>query len=152
MELDKIEYILEKYFRGESTIAEEDELKHYFSSTNVAHHLKQYQPIFGYFVQTKQQKLMQEPSLQTKKQNMLWVSMAASVVVLLSAGIFYLVKPKKTVLPVGQSELGTYSDPEEALKATQKALDLVSNHVNLGIKSVLYVKEYEQSKNKIFKQ
>ena len=34
MELDKIEIILEKYFQGETTIAEEKELKKYFSSIN----------------------------------------------------------------------------------------------------------------------
>ena len=36
MELDKIEEVLEKYFRGETNISEEKELKDYFSSPNVA--------------------------------------------------------------------------------------------------------------------
>ncbi|MFH6962059.1 hypothetical protein ACHRVK_06210 [Flavobacterium plurextorum] len=153
MESDKIEYILEKYFEGETTIAEENQLKEYFSSSNVAQHLEQYKPLFGYFSQVKQQKSTQEIPLQTKKRNVAWLSIAASAVVLLGIGTYFLVSEKNAAPVVAaQSELGTYDNPEEALKATQKALALLSNNVNVGIESVQYINEYEQSKNKIFKQ
>ncbi|MRX67712.1 hypothetical protein SAMN06265349_10582 [Flavobacterium resistens] len=152
MELDRIENILEKYFQGETTIAEENELKDYFSSPNVAQHLEQYQPMFGYFSQVKQQKSTQEIPLQTKKRNVAWLSIAASAVVLLGIGTYFFVSEKDTAPAVVQSELGTYDNPEEALAATQKALALLSNNVNVGIESVQYINEYEQSKNKIFKQ
>ncbi|MDX6182484.1 hypothetical protein SGQ44_07540 [Flavobacterium sp. Fl-77] len=152
MELNNIENILEKYFQGETSIAEEKQLKDYFSSSNVAQHLEQYQPMFGYFSQVKEQKSMQEIPLQTKKRNVAWLSIAASVAVLLAAGTFFYVSEKNTTPVVAQSELGTYDNPEEALEATQKALALLSNNVNVGIESVQYIKEYEQSKNKIFKQ
>lgn len=155
MELDKIENILEKYFQGETTIAEENQLKEYFSSSDVAQHLEQYKPIFGYFSQVKQQKSTQELSFsepREKKRNAAWLSIAASVVVLLGIGTYYFASEKSTAPAVAQSELGTYDDPEEALAATQKALALLSNNVNVGIESVQYIKEYEQSKNKIFKQ
>lgn len=152
MELDKIENILEKYFQGETTIAEENELKEYFSSPNVAQHLEQYKPMFGYFSQVKQQKSTQEIPLQTKKRNVAWLSIAASLVVLLGIGTYFFANQKNTTQVVAQSELGTYDDPEEALAATQKALTLLSNNVNVGIESVQYIQEYEQSKNKIFKQ
>ncbi|TDP00659.1 hypothetical protein [Flavobacterium sp. 245] len=152
MELDRIENILEKYFQGETTIAEENELKEYFSSPNVAQHLEQYQPMFGYFSQVKQQKSTQEIPLQTKKRNVAWLSIAASMVVLLGIGTYFFTSEKNAAPAVAQSELGTYDNPEEALKATQKALALLSNNVNVGIESVQYINEYEQSKNKIFKQ
>jgi len=152
MELDKIENILEKYFQGETSIAEEKELKEYFSSSNVAQHLEQYKPMFGYFSQVKEQKSTQEIPLQTKKRNVAWLSIAASAVLLLGIGTFFYVSQKPVDPVVAQSELGTYDNPEEALAATQKALALLSNNVNVGIESVQYVKEYEQSKNKIFKQ
>ncbi|KAF2513729.1 hypothetical protein EYY60_05740 [Flavobacterium zhairuonense] len=152
MELDRIENILEKYFQGDTTIAEEKELKEYFSSPNVAQHLEQYKPMFGYFSQVKQQKSTQEIPLQTKKRNVAWLSIAASAVVLLGIGTYFFASQEKTTPAVAQSELGTYDNPEEALKATQKALALLSNNVNVGIGSVQYINEYEQSKNKIFKQ
>lgn len=152
MEFSKIEDILEKYFQGETTIAEEKQLKEYFSSPNVAQHLEQYKPMFGYFSQVKEQKLTQEIPLQTKKRNVAWLSIAASAVVLLGIGTYFYTSEKNTAPVVAQSELGTYDNPEEALAATQKALALLSNNVNVGIESVQYIKEYEQSKNKIFKQ
>ncbi|MFG4004534.1 hypothetical protein ACHRV1_14930 [Flavobacterium aquidurense] len=162
MEFNKIEDLLEKYFQGETTIAEEKELKAYFSSPNVAQHLEQYKPLFGYFSQVKEQKSTQEPEsfartgeaipLQTKKRNVAWLSIAASAVVLLGIGTYFYTSEKNTAPVVAQSELGTYDNPEEALAATQKALALLSNNVNVGIESVQYIKEYEQSKNKIFKQ
>jgi len=152
MEFNKIEDILEKYFQGETSIAEEKELKNYFSSPNVAQHLEQYKPMFGYFSQVKEQKSTQTIPLKTKKRNVAWLSIAASVVVLLGVGTYFYVSEKNAAPAVAQTELGTYDDPEEALAATQKALALLSSNVNVGIESVQYIKEYEQSKNKIFKQ
>ena len=152
MEFNKIEDLLEKYFQGETSIAEEKELKNYFSSPNVAQHLERYKPMFGYFSQVKEQKSTQTIPLKTKKQNVAWLSIAASVVVLLGVGTYFYVSEKNAAPAVAQTELGTYDDPEEALAATQKALALLSSNVNVGIESVQYIKEYEQSKNKIFKQ
>ncbi|OXB25215.1 hypothetical protein B0A80_02025 [Flavobacterium tructae] len=152
MEFNKIEDILEKYFQGETTIAEENQLKEYFSSPDVAQHLEQYKPMFGYFSQVKEQKSMQTIPLKTKKRKVAWLSIAASAVVLLGIGTYFYTSEKNATPVTAQSELGTYDDPEEALAATQKALALLSNNVNVGIESVQYIKEYEQSKNKIFKQ
>src|SRR6218665_380998 len=147
MVLNKILEILEKYFQGETSIAEENQLKEYFSSSNVAQHLEQYKPMFGYFSQAKEQKSTYEIPLQTKKRNVAWLSIAASAVVLLGIGSYFFVSEKNdTTAVASQTELGTYDDPEEALKATQKALALLSNNVNVGIESVQYIKEYEQSK------
>lgn len=152
MEFNKIEDILEKYFQGETSITEEKELKDYFSSPNVAQHLEQYKPMFGYFSQVKEQKSTQEIPLKTNKRNVAWLSIAASAVVLLGIGTYFYVSEKNAAPAVAQTELGTYDDPEEALAATQKALALLSNNVNVGIGSVQYIRQYEESKNKIFKQ
>ena len=42
--------------------------------------------------------------------------------------------------------------PEVAFRETQKALAMISEHVNKGIVSMKYLNEYEQSKNRIFKK
>ena len=149
MELDKIEIILEKYFDGKTSIAEEKELKDYFTSSNVAQHLEQYQPLFGYFSQAKQEQYKAVVPLKTEKRIIAsWISIAAAVVVLLGVGTLtymnYNVKKSQ--------DYGTYDDPEVAFRETQKALALISEHVNTGIESVGYINEYEQSKNKIFKK
>lgn len=150
MALDSIENLIDKYFEGETSIAEENELKVYFSSTDVAQHLKQYQTIFGYFSQAKEQQFTQEIPLQTKKRNVvLWLSIAASVVVMLGVGtMMYLNNDKEEQFVACTPE----DNPELALQQTEKALALVSEHLNTGIESVSYINEYEQSKNRIFKK
>ena len=107
MEFNKIEDILEKYFQGETTIAEENQLKEYFSSPNVAQHLKQYKPMFGYFSQVKEQKSTQTIPLKTKKRNVAWLSIAASAVVLLGIGTYFYTSEKNATPVTAQSELGT---------------------------------------------
>lgn len=149
MELDNIEIIIEKYFQGETSIAEEKELKNYFTSSNVAQHLEHYKPIFGYFSLAKEQKFKQEIPLQSKKRNVAWLSIAASVVVLLGIGTYGYFNYGTANL---NQDLGTYDDPEIAFRETQKALSQLSDHVNVGIESVHYIQEFDNSKNLIFKQ
>ncbi len=150
MALDSIEKLIDKYFEGETSIAEENELKDYFSSSDVAQHLKQYQPIFGYFSQAKEQQFTQEIPLKTKKRNVvIWLSIAASVVVMLGVGTMMYFENNRSEQFVACTP---EDNPELALEQTQKALALVSEHLNTGIESVGYINEYENSKNKIFKK
>ncbi len=149
MALDRIEQLLEKYFEAETSMAEEKELKDYFASPNVAQHLEQYQPIFGYAVQAKQEQFNAVIPLKTsKRKSVVWVSVAASAAILLGVGLFtytHYEQPKP-------QDLGSYDDPEVAFRETQKALAMISKHVNTGIGSMSYLNEYEQSKNRIFKK
>ena len=146
MESNRIEIILEKYFQGETNSAEELELKKYFSSSDVAQHLEHYTPLFVYFAEAKEQKSSHKLPLQTKKRNVMWLSIAASVVVLLGISTFTHFQS-----PTEKEDLGTYETPEAAFAATQKALALLSENVNVGIESVKYINEYQYSKDLIFK-
>jgi len=151
MELNKIEILIEKYFEGQSSIVEEKELREYFASAEVSPHLKQYVPIFGYFSQAGRegfkQKIMELPKPKNKKRNKVWLSFAASVVVMVGAGSYLYFDNE-----VSNQELGTYDNPEVAMKETQKALAMLSSHVNVGIESVIVLEQYEDSKKLIFKQ
>jgi hypothetical protein len=147
MEFSKIEILLEKYFEGETSIAEEIELKNYFSSPNVAPHLVQYQPLFGYFSIAKEQKYTQQIPLLSIKRKVAWLSIAASVVIMLGIGSYLYFNAN---VAMENKDLGSYDDPEEALAATQKALAMLSNNVNVGVESVQYIQVYENTKNKAF--
>jgi len=144
MELDRIEILLEKYFDGATSIAEEKELQDYFSG-DVAQHHEKYKPLFGYFVKEREQQFEQNIPLQTKKRKVVaWLSVAASVVVLVGVGTFAYFNQTQS------QDLGTYDSPEEAFKETQKALALLSDHVNTGVESVQYIQEYETAKDRVF--
>ena len=152
MEQSKIEFTLEKYFEGETNIAEENELRTYFSSTDVAQHLQQYQSLFKYYKAEKEQKIELKSPLnlisQTKNRKLKWLSIAASIVVLIGAGTFTFFNYNNSQ----QQDLGSYDSPEEAFAATQKALNLLSENVNVGVISVQHIQEFENSKNLIFKK
>ena len=148
MELRTIEKLLEKYFDAETSTAEERELKTYFSSQDVAPHLEQYRPMFGYFAQAKTQQFDKPIPLTPGKRRMsvAWMSVAASVVVML--GIFTVMYTQQPA----QEELGTYEDPEVAFRETQKALNMLSKNVNVGVSGIEYIGEYEKSRKTIFKE
>ena len=160
MALDRIEILLEKYFEAETSIAEEQELKDYFNSSDVAPLLEQYKPLFDYAVQAKQEQFSFaafgfQPQVQAtiplntiKRKSAVWFSVAASVVVLLGIGLFTLNHYNQQK----SEDYGTYSDPEIAFRETQKALAMISESVNKGIGSMNYLNEFEQSKNRIFKK
>lgn len=152
MELAKIEQLLEKYFEGETSIAEEIQLKQYFSTEQVAAHLEHYKPLFGYFATEKEEKFTPTLSLKTKKRfPVTRIAIAASVVFLVGIIAFINYQPNNPP-QVANSELGSFETPEEAFEETQKALALLSEKVNIGMESVNYINEYENSKNLIFKK
>ena len=76
------------------------------------------------------------------------MSIAASIVVLIGAGTFTFFNYNNSQ----QQDLGSYDSPEEAFAATQKALNLLSENVNVGVISVQHIQEFENSKNLIFKK
>lgn len=148
MELHNIELLIEKYFEGETSIIEEQQLRNYFASADVAQHLSHYKPVFGYFSAAKEQISAQAQTLPVQdKKPLKWVSVAATIVILLGIGTAtYLNEDVATT-----SDLGTYNDPEKAFRETQRALDLLSTHVNTGVESVQYIEEYDAAKQQIFR-
>lgn len=146
MELVKIEQLLNKYLEGNTSIAEEKELKAYFSSNNVALHLQPYKSMFGYFKNQKEVQFTKNLPLQPRKRNVVkWIGVAASFVVLFGTAFFYMNSN------VSNEDLGTYDDPEVAFIETQKALEMLSKNVNQGVEGVALLNEYNQSKETIFK-
>lgn len=145
MELKQVEILLEKYFEGNTNIAEEKQLKAYFSSNHVAPHLEQYKTMFGYFQKQEETQFTKALPLQPRKQqNVKWIGIAAGFVFLFGTAIFYVNQNSK-------HDLGTFDNPEEAFVATQKALELVSEQVNYGVNGVAVLQEYEETKSTIFK-
>lgn len=146
METQKIKELLNKYFEAQTSIAEENLLKEYFSQQNIAPELQQYQSLFGYF--SNQAIIENTNSFQfPKKQNkIVWLSIAATIVFVIG-GFFILNQPEMQP----NTNLGSCQTPEQAYHETQKALNMISSHVNTGIKSVEYINEVEKSKKKIFK-
>ena len=146
MELKVVELLINKYLEGTSSVAEEKQLKDYFSSNEVASHLVQYKPLFSYFKNQKEEQFTKALPLQPRKQLFVkWIGIAATIVVLLGLSTYFYTTASSDEV------LGTYSNPEEAFVETQKVLELLSEEVNHGVTSVCVLKEYERTKKTIFK-
>ena len=147
MELRTIEQLLDKYFDAATSTDEENQLKEYFSSPGVAPHLEQYRPMFGYFAREAAQQFDKVVPLKTKRQYAKWISMAASLVLMMGMLTYFNYQPANDA-----TDLGTYNDPEVAFRETQKALNMVSKNVNVGVSSMSYIGVYEKSRKTIFKE
>jgi len=96
----KIEERIERFFAGESSNEEEQELYAFFSSENVPEHLLQYRPVFVYFESgIKDEEIDRQPDLKNiqslrKKRISFWASIAASLLFLVSFGIYHFYKEK----------------------------------------------------------
>lgn len=144
MELTTIEQLLDKYLEGNTSIAEEKELKAYFNSNNVASHLQHYKLMFGYFKHQEGEQFTRVLPLQPRKRNFVkWISIAASFVILFGTPLYYNSN-------VQNEDLGTFDNPETALIETQKALEMLSENVSYGVESVALLQEYNKSKKTIF--
>lgn len=99
-----IEDLLHAYFEGETSAAEEKELRAFFSSGDVPEHLAVYKPLFTYFdeeiVKTQDAGRVEEAdsilmmtvnSGKSKRRILYWVSgIAASVMILLGIGRLWI--------------------------------------------------------------
>lgn len=144
MELIKIENLLEKYFEGNTSIEEEKVLHTYFAQAYVPIHLQEYQTMFCYFSENKAEVSNQPIQVKTKKKTWKknWLSIAAAIVLLFA---IYKIVPNDTISSKERAEA------ERAFVETQKAFQLISQNLNKGNNAIAYLKDYEVTKNKIFK-
>jgi len=132
MELANIEKLVEKYLDAETTLQEETTLRNYFKEGDVAPHLQEYAFMFNYFTTTKDETYTRTIKLepkQSKKRNYKWLSVAASIMLLLSVFI-------------GKNEYDRYKAKQTYAQIT-KGLQLLSDNLKKGENAVaqLYINE-----------
>ena len=118
MELKNIESLLEKYEEGQTTLQEEAQLKHYFTTETVAPHLKVYASLFTYFVLEKQHS--SQRLLSTTRSTFYryrWFASAAVVTIMFS--VFMTLPSKDKLIELSNEEQFAYNE-------TLKAIDLIS--------------------------
>ncbi len=143
MELSNIERLLEKYFEGETTISEEKELKVYFTRETVPSHLERYKDLFQYF--SEESTITATKGLEfgaSRKSRYTWIGIAASIALI--AGVFLTKTPQP-------EPVDTFENPEIALQETKKILNMVSQYMNEGKQGLVYLHEFENTKNKFIK-
>ena len=144
MELTKIEKLLERYDEGETSLAEEKILREYFLNNRVPEHLSSYKMMFMFSAKQSNQTLQETPKIKTIRTNWYaWSSIAAILIVAL--GLFFFNDANQ----MNQNDLGTITDEEIALEKTKETLTMISQIMNEGKSDLVYLKEFNNTKNKI---
>ena len=144
MEFANIELLVEKYLNAETTLQEEATLKNYFTGGNVAKHLQEYAYLFNYFATSREETFTKTISLEpkkSKKRNLTWFSVAASVALLVS--LFF-----------GKQQYNKNKQRKEAQRIyaqVSKGLGLLSKNLKKGEQALAVLYTYENSVNKILK-
>ncbi len=145
MELANIENLLEKYENGETSLIEEATLKNYFSNEDVASHLEDYKAMFTYFNSNKEERFTKTIPLKRKQPNFWWLSIAASVVLMVS--IYVSSNTGTETITLEERK-----EAAQALKHTQEAFQLISQNLNKGGNvAIAGLGEFEKAQQKVFK-
>ncbi|AXT19692.1 hypothetical protein D7030_09495 [Flavobacteriaceae bacterium AU392] len=162
MVLDNIEQLIEKYDNGETTLQEEQQLKHYFSQEEtVMPHLEVYKPMFAYFLDTHKEQFTKDVPLKPRKTKALykWISVAA-VAVLMFGAYNQIYNPPiiDDFSSLTQEEQETYTNAVKVFslmsskfdKGTESMNALASNFTK-GANNLTYVNEFSETTNKFLK-
>lgn len=171
MEFNNITQLLDKYWEGETSLQEEEQLKQYFSNGKVAPEHLQFQPLFQFFKDEQdvmisddfEKRLLNqiENEPQSKVRNLNWmhsIRSIAAVGIILLGGVFIFNQINKPAIvnPVAASDdrFSQYeiTDEKEAYEATKAALLLLSGKMKKGTsKASKGLIEVKSAKNRTFK-
>jgi len=162
MVLNNIENLIEKYNNAETTLAEETQLRAYFTGEDVAPHLEHYKPMFLYFSQSQQEQYTKDVPLKPKRTKLYqWISVAAVAVLMLGIIVPNILGPSQEEIEQRALAMETYNKTMEALslvslgmnegKQQLNTLAMVSDNFNQGIEEASRLSEFSKTTNKIFK-
>lgn len=145
MELARIEALLDAYFEGQSTLEQENQLREYFTTQDVAPHLMAYKGLFVGLKAAQEEVLEKEVTLPRTItfSRRSWLSIAASIVIVLGvAGLQF-------------SNSNQLTEEEEIALAefnkSKETLLLLSKSFNKGTAELAALGEFTEAKNKIIK-
>ncbi len=140
MKTEEVKHLLQRYFEGESTDAEERRLEAYFQSENVAREVAEYAEFFGGISElaataddpTIEEDVMdyilETENREKTRYRTMWktvTGIAASIIVVLGGFLFFQEQQK----PYDD----TFNDPEKAYAYAEQTLQFVSGKYNKGL-------------------
>lgn len=160
MNTREVKILIEKYFDGETTLQEEEQLKHFFNSEEVPEELQELVPVFTFFKEEKQivpsgklnGQILQIPAtarvIPFMQRRTFWLTVtgiAASILLLLTILIESGNKQPQKQNNFTQSRF-TREEAQIAYKQTQHALAYISEKFNQGTEPLNQVAKIDYSK------
>lgn len=165
MNLQPINQLLDKYFDGQTSLQEEQELRRYFNGTQVDPSLEAYRPYFQFLTQAKQtqlspdfeskllQELKNEPPKSARLRTFNTYLLRVAAVALLALAVFFLLpgddQPRRIAEEINWEALETQNE-QEAFEQTKAALKLLSSKLNGTAKTATKGLKEVQAISKVF--
>ncbi|MDP3442301.1 MAG: hypothetical protein Q8T08_05510 [Ignavibacteria bacterium] len=140
MNTQKIEKLIERYCNGETSLAEEEQLRHFFANETVPEHLVSLKPLFSFSDQERKQelsathfdeivlnKIRQEKKHKQNYKIKVYLGIVAGIAAAIILTITSLISTKS------MHSRDSISDPELAYKEISAALMFVSTQINRGL-------------------
>ena len=153
MDLKQVEYLLDKYWEGSSTLEEEKLIQDFFAKGELPGHLEVYAELFTaneYAIHPELGKAFDEKLLNeiSKDQHSsIWnvFKMAAIGLILIITSISVFQVDSK------QQQLAedTFNTPEAALAETKKVFAMISKGMNKGEQPLILLSKWDESNEKI---
>lgn len=147
MNLQRIEQLIGKYERGETTLEEELELKIFFAKETVPHHLAGYRDLFLFYRKASEEEIpdpefdkrflsaigeAEEDAPPRSRLRKLYPTLGIAAALILMFGLLFILANQR-------SPRDTYSDPDIAYAETKKILLKVSGNLNSGVEELANV-------------
>ena len=160
MNLQKIEQLIGKYDKGETTVEEEQLLKAFFMNEDIPLHLKSYKTLFSYYNSSKNKELPSQDfdekalvainnniiiPMASGSRNRMYFIAAIAAGILILMGIYFRYGMNVSTLK------DTYDDPVLAYAETKKILMKVSSSLNSGVNEMKTIKEFNNGLNELEK-
>ncbi len=143
MKTNDVKQLLQRYFNGESSDADEQKLEAYFIGDTVADELKEYKEFFGGITELTSIKndltleedimdyILENEHREKTKFRRMWqtvTGVAATIIIVLGGFLFYQQKQ--------QPYEDTFKDPEKAYEVAAHTLEFVSGKYNKGLSAL----------------
>lgn len=162
MDYSHIKSLLDKYWKCETSLEEEDEIRQFFKKEDIPEDLQPYLSLFRYFGNISQMEPVKEmilPEMKTddkvkneKEKHRIgirWFYRVAAVILLLLS-VFFI---HEQISPVRKKAVeltkDTYSNPAQALQETKKMLMLISVKLNKGEAEAAKLYEFHEAEDLI---
>ncbi|MDO4229749.1 MAG: hypothetical protein Q4C98_08040 [Capnocytophaga sp.] len=136
MTTEKIKILLDNYFEGNTSLEEEQKLRTYFNSSNIAPELEKYKSMFAYLQDTKNEtfptnKIIKRP----RKLN--WYRLTAVAATFLFIITYYWYQKREQ------------AEAQLAFEQVKTALQMISVNYNKGTEKIKYLEKFDATTNKV---
>ena len=159
MDSKRIDELLSKYWKCETSLEEEQLLREYFNTKDIPEQFKEASPLFQYFREQKKksvgdlaldESISLQPKVDRKVRSLNWVynsmRIAAGVLVLMTAIWFVRSEIRKNT---PQEIVDTYDDPQLAFEETKRALLMISKSFGTAEQEAKKINLFNEAQDQI---